>query len=102
MPPMKVSNSVACRGGMGETQSLTVMIDCTIWEDIVSAAIYVNPCFNFYHLTGKFRRDYCSRHAHLTNSPFQISAPSSMTNSASPRKVMAPTTTSTAATYKRL
>ena len=30
------------------------MTDCLIWEDIVSAAIYVNPCFNFYHLTGMF------------------------------------------------
>jgi len=27
---------------------------CAVWEDIVAAAIYVNPCFNFYHLT-----DYC-------------------------------------------
>jgi carboxypeptidase D len=27
---------------------------CAIWEDILEAALYVNPCFNFYHLTGKF------------------------------------------------
>lgn len=26
---------------------------CDVWDDIVSAAIYVNPCFNVYHLTGK-------------------------------------------------
>ncbi|ETI26220.1 hypothetical protein G647_02997 [Cladophialophora carrionii CBS 160.54] len=28
--------------------------NCFIWEDIIAAAIYVNPCFNFYHLT-----DFC-------------------------------------------
>jgi carboxypeptidase D len=28
--------------------------NCLIWEDIIAAAIYVNPCFNFYHLT-----DFC-------------------------------------------
>ncbi|OAL20240.1 hypothetical protein AYO20_11512 [Fonsecaea nubica] len=28
--------------------------DCFIWEDILFAELYVNPCFNFYHLT-----DYC-------------------------------------------
>ncbi|OAP63694.1 hypothetical protein AYL99_02921 [Fonsecaea erecta] len=28
--------------------------DCLIWEDIVFAELYVNPCFNFYHLT-----DFC-------------------------------------------
>ena len=27
---------------------------CAVWDDIVTAAITVNPCFNFYHLT-----DYC-------------------------------------------
>ncbi|KAK5937956.1 hypothetical protein PMZ80_009545 [Knufia obscura] len=27
---------------------------CDVWDDIVSAAIYVNPCFNVYHLT-----DFC-------------------------------------------
>ncbi|KAI1617175.1 carboxypeptidase [Exophiala viscosa] len=27
---------------------------CEVWDDIVTAAIYVNPCFNIYHLT-----DYC-------------------------------------------
>ena len=27
---------------------------CDVWDDIVSAAYYVNPCFNFYHLT-----DFC-------------------------------------------
>jgi carboxypeptidase D len=27
---------------------------CSIWDDIITASIYVNPCFNFYHLT-----DYC-------------------------------------------
>lgn len=25
---------------------------CDVWDDIVTAAIYVNPCFNIYHLTG--------------------------------------------------
>lgn len=29
-------------------------IGCDVWDDIVSAAIYVNPCFNIYHLT-----DFC-------------------------------------------
>ena len=24
---------------------------CDVWDDIVAAAYYVNPCFNFYHLT---------------------------------------------------
>lgn len=27
---------------------------CAVWDDIANAAIYVNPCFNFYHLT-----DFC-------------------------------------------
>ncbi|CAI7589689.1 unnamed protein product [Penicillium glandicola] len=27
---------------------------CYVWDDIVSAATYVNPCFNMYHLT-----DFC-------------------------------------------
>jgi len=27
---------------------------CDVWTDIIMAAIYVNPCFNVYHLT-----DYC-------------------------------------------
>ena len=27
---------------------------CEVWDDIVTAAIYVNPCFNIYHLI-----DYC-------------------------------------------
>ncbi|KAI7021273.1 alpha/beta-hydrolase [Hortaea werneckii] len=27
---------------------------CSVWDDIVTAAITVNPCFNFYHLT-----DFC-------------------------------------------
>ena len=27
---------------------------CDVWDDIVAAAYYVNPCFNFYHLT-----DFC-------------------------------------------
>ena len=27
---------------------------CDVWSDIVAAAYYVNPCFNFYHLT-----DFC-------------------------------------------
>lgn len=27
---------------------------CDVWDDIITAAIYVNPCFNVYHLT-----DYC-------------------------------------------
>ncbi|KAK6373533.1 hypothetical protein LTS17_008025 [Exophiala oligosperma] len=27
---------------------------CDTWDDIVTAAIYVNPCFNIYHLT-----DFC-------------------------------------------
>ena len=27
---------------------------CAVWDDIVTAALYVNPCFNFYHLT-----DFC-------------------------------------------
>jgi carboxypeptidase D len=34
-------------------KTLTTATDCLIWEDIVTAAIYVNPCFNFYHLTGE-------------------------------------------------
>lgn len=28
--------------------------ECELWEYSVSAALYVNPCFNLYHLT-----DYC-------------------------------------------
>ena len=28
--------------------------DCNMWGYIVSAALYVNPCFNIYHIT-----DYC-------------------------------------------
>ena len=28
-------------------------VECQVWDDIIAAAIYVNPCFNFYHLTGK-------------------------------------------------
>ncbi|KUI54170.1 Carboxypeptidase cpdS [Cytospora mali] len=28
--------------------------DCDVWDDIAVAAMYVNPCFNFYHIT-----DYC-------------------------------------------
>ncbi|KAK4954228.1 hypothetical protein LTR10_007658 [Elasticomyces elasticus] len=27
---------------------------CDVWTDIINAAIYVNPCFNLYHLT-----DFC-------------------------------------------
>ena len=27
---------------------------CDVWDDIVTAAIYVNPCFNVYHLS-----DFC-------------------------------------------
>ncbi|EXJ93307.1 carboxypeptidase [Capronia coronata CBS 617.96] len=27
---------------------------CDVWDDIIAAAIYVNPCFNMYHLT-----DFC-------------------------------------------
>lgn len=27
---------------------------CDVWSDIITAAIYINPCFNLYHLT-----DYC-------------------------------------------
>ncbi|ROV99211.1 hypothetical protein VPNG_08228 [Cytospora leucostoma] len=29
-------------------------LDCDLWDDIALAALYVNPCFNFYHIT-----DYC-------------------------------------------
>lgn len=28
---------------------------CDVWDDIVTAAIYVNPCFNIYHLTGMLK-----------------------------------------------
>lgn len=28
--------------------------ECDLWDDIALAAIYVNPCFNFYHIT-----DFC-------------------------------------------
>ncbi|KAF7117671.1 hypothetical protein CNMCM5793_006794 [Aspergillus hiratsukae] len=28
--------------------------NCALWDEIVEAAYYVNPCFNFYHLT-----DFC-------------------------------------------
>lgn len=28
--------------------------DCDVWDDIALAALYVNPCFNFYHIT-----DFC-------------------------------------------
>jgi carboxypeptidase D len=28
--------------------------NCTLWDEIIQAAYYVNPCFNLYHLT-----DYC-------------------------------------------
>lgn len=28
--------------------------DCDVWDTIASAALYVNPCFNFYHVT-----DFC-------------------------------------------
>lgn len=28
--------------------------DCDVWDDITLAALYVNPCFNFYHVT-----DFC-------------------------------------------
>lgn len=27
---------------------------CAVWDDIIAAAVYVNPCFNIYHLI-----DYC-------------------------------------------
>lgn len=27
---------------------------CAVWDDAVVAATYVNPCFNFYHIT-----DFC-------------------------------------------
>jgi carboxypeptidase D len=27
---------------------------CSVWDDMVAATYYVNPCFNFYHLT-----DFC-------------------------------------------
>nr|POE65967.1 carboxypeptidase cpds [Quercus suber] len=27
---------------------------CDVWDDIITAAVYVNPCFNIYHLT-----DFC-------------------------------------------
>ena len=27
---------------------------CDVWDDIISAAVYINPCFNIYHLI-----DYC-------------------------------------------
>lgn len=27
---------------------------CDVWDDIITAAIYINPCFNFYHII-----DYC-------------------------------------------
>lgn len=28
--------------------------DCAVWDDIIMAATYINPCFNIYHLT-----DFC-------------------------------------------
>lgn len=27
---------------------------CAVWDDAIVAAAYVNPCFNFYHIT-----DFC-------------------------------------------
>lgn len=27
---------------------------CAVWDDIIAAAVYINPCFNIYHLI-----DYC-------------------------------------------
>ncbi len=27
---------------------------CAVWEDIIDATVYINPCFNIYHLI-----DYC-------------------------------------------
>ncbi|ROV86745.1 hypothetical protein VSDG_10198 [Cytospora chrysosperma] len=32
----------------------TGILNCDVWDDIAIAAMYVNPCFNFYHIT-----DYC-------------------------------------------
>lgn len=32
----------------------TSIDDCDVWDDIALAALYVNPCFNFYHIT-----DFC-------------------------------------------
>jgi carboxypeptidase D len=43
--------------------------ECNVWGDIVEAAIYVNPCFNIYHLTDvsalfPFRSMRCSWRVH--------------------------------------
>lgn len=27
---------------------------CAVWDDIIAAAVYINPCFNIYHIL-----DYC-------------------------------------------
>lgn len=29
----------------------TGIFNCDVWDDIATAALYVNPCFNFYHIT---------------------------------------------------
>lgn len=59
---------------------------CDVWDDIVTAEIYVNPCFNIYHLIDvSLSFDALSEPppkitAHITHSS---TAPSSGTNSVS-------------------
>lgn len=44
---------------------------CDVWDDIVTAAIYVNPCFNIYHLTDVSRPIPPSRCGVRRLKPFQ-------------------------------
>lgn len=41
-------------GGPLPTAPSSDLPGCAIWNDVVTAALYVNPCFNINHLT-----DYC-------------------------------------------
>ncbi|KAI9755943.1 MAG: hypothetical protein M4579_004074 [Chaenotheca gracillima] len=48
---------------------------CDVWDDIVTAAYYVNPCFNFYHLT-----DFCPYLYDLLGFPSLATGPNNYFN----------------------
>lgn len=59
----------------GRIESLPKRLDCTLWEEIVEAATYVNPCFNVYHLT-----EYCPFLWNILGFPSKGDGPSNYFN----------------------
>lgn len=56
---------------------------CDVWTDIVNAAIYVNPCFNFYHLT-----DFCPFLWQITGFPSLAGGPNNYFNRSDVQKAI--------------